>query len=344
MLRIVNHTENGLDISFMRCLFDARGSKSDSAISLYNGHLPIDFGGVRFEGCEMLVDRGRQPFEFTGLKGVGIAGRIEGTVWVDDGTGRRPFDLTAFAARHVPRPELVTHFRATEIEYERLSAPPPVKLKGVRTPQMRQLMFTYVQTVPEAGVYPVRFISRRLRRNGSDEKCAVVHLLDRAGTDLGSFDLPEGEFVYSLKSHGANVYRFEVSPKSGAALVSVASDVPGGALETVRPVHVFGGRNVDLYFRVPAAAKEVLVNLIPEEPGSAQIFDATGKLVDEMPFQKEGKVLKGVRVPSTADEIWRLHFPKIQEDFSFQLGGDAIPLLSTEPGGVIACGDRPLRP
>ena len=334
-LRLANYTENGPDISFAHCRFDARGSRSDAAISLYNGLLPKDFGGIRFEDCEVLLDRGRAPFEFMGMTGVGIAGKLVGTVGVNDGAGRRPFDLAAFASKHVPRPELVMHFKAAEVEYEKIAAPVATKLKGIGTPQMRKLMFTYVQAVPAAGEYAIRFKARRLRKNVADSKCAVVQLLDRAGTDLGSFDLPEGEFTYRLKAHNANIYRFEVSPKS-SALVSVTSDTPGGALEAGRPVHIFGGRKVDFYFRVPANAKEVLVNLMPEEPGSAQLFDATGKLVDEMPFLTEGKVIKGVRTPSAADEIWRLHFPKIQEDFSFQVGGDAIPLLSMEPEGVVA--------
>ena len=91
----------------------------------------------------------------------------------------------------------------------------------------------------------------------------------------------------------------------------------------------------NFYFRVPAKAREVLVNLIPQEPGSAKLFDAAGRLVDEMPFQTAGKVLKAERGPSAADAVWHLQFPKIQEDFNFQVGGDAVPFVSTEPEGVI---------
>ena len=74
---------------------------------------------------------------------------------------------------------------------------------------------------------------------------------------------------------------------------------------------------------------------MPEEPGEAKLYDAAGKLVDEMPYQTAGKVLKGTRQPTAADETWLLVFPKLQEDFRFQVGGDAVPLLSTDREGVI---------
>ncbi len=331
---IINHTENGLDISFARCLFDARGSKAESAISLYNGQLPKDFGGLKFEDCEILLDKGRQAFAFEGMTGVGIAGKLEGTVWVNDGTSRTLFDFAAFTAKHVPHPELVTTFKSAEIDYKTLVAPPEAKLKVRYTPSIRMRLFTYVQAVPAAGEYRVFFRSRRLRKAGTETKCGVVRLLDRAGTDLGSFDLPEGDFTYTLKAHGANIYRFEVSAKN-TGLIQVASETAGGALVAGSPIHLFHGRNVNFYFRVPAKAKEVLVNLVPEESGEAKLYDAAGKLVDEMPYQTAGKVLKGTRPPSASDETWLLVFPKLQEDFRFQVGGDAVPLLSTEREGVI---------
>ena len=331
---IINHTENGLDISFARCRFDARGSTAEAAISLYNGQLPKDFGGLKFEDCEILLDKGRQAFAFEGMTGVGIAGKLEGTVWVNDGTSRTLFDFAAFAAQHVPHPELITVFNSAEIDYKTLVAPPEAKLNVRYTPLMRMRMFTYVQAVPAAGEYRVFFRSRRLRKAGTATNCGVVRLLDRAGTDLGSFDLPEGDFTYTLKAHGANVYRFEVSAKN-TGLIQVASETAGGALVANSAIHLFHGRDVHFYFRVPAKAKEVLVNLLPEEPGEAKLYDAAGKLVDAMPYQTAGKVLKGTRSPTAADEIWLLEFPKLQEDFRFQVGGDAVPLLSTEREGVI---------
>ena len=289
---------------------------------------------MKFEDCEILLDKGRQPFAFEGMTGVGIAGKLEGTVWVNDGTSRTLFDFAAFTAQHVPHPELITIFNSAEIDYKTLVAPPEAKLKVRYTPSIRMKMFTYVQAVPAAGEYRVLFRSRRRRKSGTETKCGVVRLLDRAGTDLGSFDLPEGDFTYTLKSHGANVYRFEVSAKN-TGLIQVASETAGGALVAGSPIHLFHGRNVNFYFRVPAKAKEVLVNLVPEEPGEAKLYDATGKLVDEMPYQTAGKVLKGTRQPTVADETWLLVFPKLQEDFRFQVGGDAVPLLSTEREGVI---------
>ena len=334
VMNVVNHTENGLDISFARCRFDARGSKAGAAISLNNGQMQKDFGGLKFEDCEILLDKGRQAFAFEGMIGVGISGRLEGTVFVDDGESRKPFDFAAFMAKHVPHPELITTFKSAEIDWKALAAPGSERLIGRYTPRIRQKMCVYVQAVPEAGEYRIHFKSRRLRATGSDTTCGEVRILDRAGTDLGSFNLPEGDFEYALKSNGANVYRFEVVSKN-TAVIQVSSEIAGGALVADSPLHIFGGKNVQFHFLVPAAAKEVLVNLMPEEPGSAKLYDAAGRLVDERPFPKAGQVLKAVRRPTAADETWLLEFPKVEEDFKFQIGGEAIPLVSTERESVM---------
>ena len=331
--RIVNHMVKGLDISFARCTFDARGSRAEAAISLYNGQLTADFGGLRFEDCTVRIDRGRKAFAFEAPPGIGIAGKLEGSLTVDEAGVRKPFDFAAFMARHVPHPELVTHFKSAEIDYSRLAAPPAAKMKGRFTPALRK-PFVFVQAVPAAGEYAIRFKSRKVRTDGREKLCAVVNLLDRAGTDLGCFEVPEGDFTYMLKAHGANVYRFEVSQRN-TATVQVSSTTPGAAIQAGRSIHLFRGRNEDFYFRVPANAKEVLVNLMPAEPGCAQLLDASGKVVDEMPFGTAGKVLKGVKEWAVTDEVWHLRFPKIEEDFCFQIGGDAVPLISTEREGVI---------
>lgn len=51
----------------------------------------------------------------------------------------------------------------------------------------------------------------------------VVQLLDRAGTDLGKFDVTIGDFEYTLKARGTNVYRFEVSQRN-SAIIRMACD------------------------------------------------------------------------------------------------------------------------
>lgn len=333
-LKIINHACPGMDIGFVGCTFDARRSKSESAFLFTNAQILKDFGNVSFENCRVLLDGKKKVCDFEAEEGIGIGVGLKGVLTVErDGKTSR-YDLADFAAQHVPHPEKVSAFKSMAVDMRSLKAPPPAKLKGVRTPNLRGRFFVFVQAVPAAGEYEISFKSRFLRKNAKKEACAAVQLLDRAGTDLGRFDVPEGDFTYVLKANGPNVYRLEVSKKKGATM-SVATTTPGGALLADRPINLFGGKNRSFYFRVPAGARDVQVNLRPEEPASAELFDASGKKVAAMPYQTRIDRFKIVREPSSKDEIWTLRFPNICEDLTFQVGGDAVPLLSTEREGVI---------
>ena len=192
----------------------------------------------------------------------------------------------------------------------------------------------FVQAVPAAGEYPIVFRSRKLRKDADRKPCGVVQLLDRAGTDLGKFNVPEGDFTYVLKATGANVYRFEISQGNGSCM-AVSTKTPGGAILFDSELNLFCGRNVEFSFRVPAAAKEVQIALQPEEPASAELLDASGKVVASMPYQTRMQTFKVRREPTAADEVWTLRLPRIAEDLGLQVGGDAVPLLSIEKAGVI---------
>ena len=170
--------------------------------------------------------------------------------------------------------------------------------------------FVFVQAVPAAGEYPIVFRSRKLRKDADGKPCGVVQLLDRAGTDLGKFNVPEGDFTYVLKATGANVYRFEISQGNGSCM-AVSTKTPGGAILFDSELNLFCGRNVEFSFRVPAAAKEVQIALQPEEPASAELLDASGKVVASMPYQTRVKTFKVRRAPTAADEIWTLKLPYV---------------------------------
>jgi len=332
-LKLMNHTPKGLEVSFRNCRFDARGTRAESAIALSNAQLPMDFGGVRFDGCEVVVDAKCRAMSFEAPRGIGIAGKLEGTLDVVCGETRSRFDLAAFAAANAPHPELVTHFKSVRLDFRQVD---PVAsgaaLEGRHTPAIRS-PFVYVQTVPTAGEYAVRFHSSVLRKAVGKAVCGVVQLLDRAGTDLGKFEIPEGDFTYVIKARGPNVYRFEVSPRN-TGVISVGGTTPGGALLLDRPVNLFHGGGDRFHFHMPAGAREALVNVSPEEAAAAKLIDASGKVVDEMPLQTAGKVLKGTKA-GAGDEVWTLQIDRLVEDCNFQLGGDAVPLGSTERESVI---------
>ena len=240
-----------------------------------------------FERCTVKVDKNRQVCLFEGSRGIGIAGKLDGVLAVERDGQKESFDLGAFAAKHVPHPELI-----------------------------------------------VRFNSRKVRTAGTSTLAAVVQLLDRAGTDLGQFNVPVGDFEYTIKAHGANVYRFEVSQRN-TAVVRMACDGAAGALQADQDVRFFGGANEVLNFCVPACAELVLVDVTPHERVQAELIDATGKVVASMPYQNLNAVFEVKRQKTQSDEVWKLRFIKIEEDMAFKIGGDAIPLASPVASGVI---------
>ena len=333
-LKLGNHSTDGMDISFSDCVFDARGSKLEGALLFSNNRYLGDFGGIAFERCTVKIDEGRKVCMFAAQRGIGIGGRFAGVLCVECGGKREMFDLGAFAAKHKPRPELIVKFKSATVDYSKVkpmfSAPPA---KGKFTPSVRK-PFVYVVTVPGAGEYKVHFRSRKLRVNGTGPVAAVVQMLDRAGTDLGMFDVPAGNFEYTIKAKGAGVYRFEVSPRN-TAVIRMACDGAAGALQADAPVALFQAENKSFYFCVPAESELVTVNVSPIEPVQAKLFDASGKEVADMPYQSATMNFNVKRSKTASDEVWHLKFIKILDDMRFQIGVDGVPLVSTDPNAVI---------
>jgi hypothetical protein len=180
----------------------------------------------------------------------------------------------------------------------------------------------------------VHFKSRKVRVKGTGPVAAVVQMLDKAGTDLGTFDVPVGHFEYVIKAKGANVYRFEVAQRN-TAVIKMACDGAAGALQADAPVSLFQAKNKSLYFCVPAESELVSVNISPMEPVQAKLFDASGKEVADMPYQSSVMNFNVKRSKTDSDEVWRLKFVKILDDMKFQIGVEGIPLASADPEAVI---------
>jgi hypothetical protein len=333
-LKITNHSTNGMDISFSDCVIDARGAKSECAILFNNGRLNGDFGNLVFERCTVKLDEGKKVCAFTAPRGYGISEKLSGALAVERGEKRETFDLGAFAAKHKPRPELIVKFKSATVDYSKvkpMSSEPPAK--GKFTPSVRK-PFVYVVAVPGAGEYKVHFKSKKLRVNGTGPVGAVVQMLDKMGTDLGTIDVPVGDFEYTIKANGANVYRFEVSPRN-TAVIKMACDGASGALQADAPVALFQAKNKSFYFCVPAESELVTVNVSPIESVQAKLFDASGKEVADMPYQSSVMNFNVKRTKTAYDEVWHLKFIKILDDMHFQIGVGGIPLVSTDPNAVI---------
>ena len=333
-VKILNHSTNGMDICFANCIFDARGSGAESAIRFSNGWFPGNFGGLSFERCSIKLDEGREVCLFDARPGFGVGGKFTGTLAVERGGNREMFDLAAFAAKHKPRPELVVRFDAAEVEFPALKAMSGnLPEKGTFIPFVRG-RFVYVVAVPGAGEYKIRFNSKKVNKNRPGTLAGRVQLLDKAGTELAGFEVPIGDFEYTLKANCANVYRFDVLP-CNTAIIRVACDGAAAALLANNPVYLFTGRDAPFHFCVPAAAETVSVRINPSEAVQAELIDASGRKVAEMPYQTRPVIFNVRRAKTASDEVWKLRFVKIQEDMSFQIGVDGIPLCSPDLGGVI---------
>ena len=323
-VKIVNNTPDGVDVSFCRCLFDARGMKVPAAIELSNARLQQDFGPVEFDNCVVRLDEGRDVCSFSAARGYGIPGNLTGCLKYLMGAKKGVFDLKAFSDSHAPRPDLVVKFRSNPIDYSKLSP----DMKGgssadAVSPAIRG-NFTMVLPIPTAGDYAIRFSSRQFRKQGGVR--ATVQVLDRVGTDLGSFSVDRDEYVHRLHAGVPNVYRLEVKSDRGSQ-IRVSSAAPGMFLDASQPLELFSGSKNALHIPVPARAKEVLVSLSPDDLAEAKLVDPAGTVRDEMPLQREDRVLKADRKASSSDEQWTLQAVRIRNDLTVQVGGDAVPLL-----------------
>ena len=101
------------------------------------------------------------------------------------------------------------------------------------------------------------------------------------------------------------------------------------------PVALFQAEGKSLYFCVPAESELVSVNISPIEPVQAKLFDASGKEVADMPYQMSIMNFNVKRSKAEFDEVWHLKFIKNQDDLRFQIGVGGVPLVSTDPDGVI---------
>ena len=83
-----------------------------------------------------------------------------------------------------------------------------------------------------------------------------------------------------------------------------------------------------LSLRMPAGAKEIEIQLSPQEKGSAQLVSPEGKIVVDVPVQAIGSIIRHARTDVSKAETWELRLPYLEEDYGFAIGGDAVPVAS----------------
>jgi cephalosporin-C deacetylase-like acetyl esterase len=335
-LHMTNQESRGLDFDFRNCDFDGRGGISP-AVQFGNSQISEDFSDVRFGNCRVYADSNDAVCTYSGMSGTGVTD-VRGVLKVSTPEGVSAFDLASLKEKYVPDPE-ARRFAAARLN---LAALRPVNsaplAKPVEYPFIRN-KFTFVQYVPDAGKYKVRFKLKML--DSARKPKMTIQVRDMPGTDLGSFSTEENVFEYEIvqQSQRSNIFLFEVHCGLGA-LASVESVHPGQGILFNDIVNLFASANIPFYFAIPGSAAEVSAELKPEESMGAELLDGKGNVRDLKKLSRSGKVLRSSRIPTGMDETWCVYFSKIQEDGFFRLGAPAVPIATTDPAAVLMSGKK----
>lgn len=338
-LHLTNHEARGIQVGFAGCTFDGRGGRSPS-VALGNSQISEDFAGVAFADCRVLADSADKVYSYCGMTGTGVTD-VRGAWTVVGPKGEKKFDLVQLQAQYPADPE-ARKFVVAKLD---LKAVRPVQTEplaeAVKYPFFRN-KFTFVQYVPGAGTYPVKFFLKTLEAARKPQM--TVQVRDKPGTDLGSFTTDEAEFTYEIKAESSfpNVYLFEVSFGLGA-LASVESAYPGQGILFNDSVNLFGFDGAPFYFCVPADATTVAVETRPEEEMAMWLRDQDGFIVDALSYSRSGKVLKCARKQRKVPEIWCADIRKVREDAFFRIGAPAVPIATTDPKAVLVTGEGGVR-
>lgn len=317
---------NGIVARVSGCIFDARRRSSVRpepvpAISLDCPTAWHDFGTIDFADCTAFVDKG-PAISFLSRPGVGLTGAT-GRITVDQDGRKSVLDVAEFARQYPPNPELLKPFRPATLDLKKLR-PVAEKTSGGANGVQFRWKCEFVQCAPKAGEYVFRFSQTRLTPGSSYSW--VFTVTDDAGKTVETFDLTKQSETYVFKAPRAGIYRFV--GKSGHSTLNVASESPGWGLVAVKGVGLFKGRNHRFFFRMPAGAKEIEIQLSPQEKGSAQLVSPEGKIVVDVPVQAIGSIIRHVRTDVSKAETWELRLPYLEEDYGFAIGGDAVPVAS----------------
>ena len=326
---VARKRSDALDITVRNCLFDGRGSSYDT-VEFSNGTETADFGGVSFVNVRV-IPGGPGAVAYDGLYGTGLVpGTMKGWLDVETKDGKKErVDMVEFSRRHPPRPEFLkalADFKTDTPDYVNLKVSNVGKeMSSPSSTGWLRGRFTFVQALPGAGEYPVKF---HLRTIGRAPVKATVKVNDAFGTNLGTFTLKGGTSTHVIRATTAGLRRFDICVENGR--LQVESRFPGQAIQADTRINLFGGRNLKYYFTVPADADRVRVEIRPEEPCSARILRPDGSVAAEMPVRTGRAVLGSGRAKSAAPEVWCLEFPYVQEDALFRIGLPSPPFVSLQ--------------
>lgn len=332
-IHISNQQTNGLKVKFKDCVFDSVGGSQPSSLQLDNGCVMANIDGLTFENCKLVTEGEKAPVKVTTATGFGVTGLAGDLKVVRDGREEK-FDLAAFAAANPPHPELVGSFRALPVDYQKLTGKGGPLSKPATTPSLTG-RFVFLQHAAEAGEYPILFRCKRIAAGGP---AVSVRIRDRAGTDLGGFDLPEGEKDYKLTVGKDTLTRFEVDAGKNFA-VTVTSAWAGQGVQCDDFVQ-FGPSGENFahrgYFTVLGKAKNVRLEIQSQGRSPAIIRNGVGEKVDEFRDRCAHQVYTFKRSAATEEnEVWSVDFAAPRTAFGYRVGGGAVSVMTTDPQAVL---------
>jgi len=336
-VQVANLESDALVVKFERCRFDAAGmTKGRTPIVINNGGVKSDLNNLSFIGCSLSCPPGTGAVSFGAMTGCGVLpGGVKGVLdiaYTDGTTGA--YNFSALERQYVPNPELRS-FETGVLEIGKLAAANPNGRPAAQVPAGYRGPFTFLQSVPGPGSYPIRFQSRPLgkRRNVSVE----VEVFDPAGTPHDTFTVSEPDFVYQLKTtaRAGTIYRFEVKP-SGSRVV-LSSDTAGQGFVAVGRIHWLTGSGEDIYFQARPGAGDVKVELTmaPHEYATAELIAPDGTVADKCAKADSGVILTGKRAPDAPAETWRLHVTRFVDDCHIRLGAATTGVYAYDPDMIL---------
>jgi len=160
--------------------------------------------------------------------------------------------------------------------------------------------FRFLQYLPAAGEYEIRFRPRPTRKNAVVS--IPVSVMDSQETNVDNFTVSGKEYVYKFRTHGPCLRVFDIA--AGRHAVFVISPYTGQAFCANAPIHMFHGAGHEFSFLVPAGVEEVPVLLAtnPGEPADFQLV-ASGKIMADEKNIDGGRAIRVKRPDPSAEEV-----------------------------------------
>ena len=322
-----NFSDGALKLKFENCTLDA--SKYPHAPIMISSIAQEDFGGIDLGNLVVKMPLRRELVDVSGLGVAGLAKSFTGKPVISWKGKSKAVDLGRYVAANKRNPALAS-FKTKVFQSKNYTAPD--KGKVVKRPQvrLRGRNNRFTQWIKGGQTAHVKF---RVLKSSKYELKGTVEVQDNNGGFMNRFKIDDKEKVYTFRASHDTAITFVVDV--GPNIAVITSDTPGHGYPADRPVKICTGNN-DFYFIVNPEQKEVQVELYGEEPLRGTLYDASGKVVADIPKTFIGtKLLRAERKPSRKQELWRVSLTRVMEDHRIRIGAPAEPILFTSPGHVV---------